>query len=161
MSTILIGVLVAVLFVFPFILLSINKNKSGKQIKETITNVAKDNNCKITISDYLTNSAIGIDENKNHLFFVHKFNGKENIQNLMLSEYRCCEVKNISRKVKTNKGNLSAIEKIKLAFIPLDKNNPTVELELFNSDENTSFSDELIVTEKWANIINKRLEKNK
>jgi hypothetical protein len=161
MSTILVGIFVAVLFVFPFILLGRNKNKGGKQLKVALSNIAKDNNCTITISECMTGSAIGLDENTNHLFFVHTFNGKETIQNLFLNDFQNCEVKNISRKIKTSKGNLSAIEKIKLAFIPLDKNNPTVDLELFNSDENTSFTDELMVTEKWAKIINKRMEKKK
>ncbi|MBS4013274.1 MAG: hypothetical protein KGZ97_05865 [Bacteroidetes bacterium] len=158
MITIFVGILVAVLFILPFILLGIKKNKGGKHLKEALSKIAKENKCLITISEYLADSAIGLDEKANHLFFVHTFNGKETFQHLILSDYHHCEAKNISRNVKNSKGNFKAIDKIKLAFIPINQNKPIVDLDFFNSDENTNISDEIMVIEKWEKTINKRMK---
>jgi hypothetical protein len=157
MSTILIGTFVVALFILPFFLMEISKNKGKKHLKEALNKIAEDNKCNITQSEFWTDSAIGLDENTNHLFFVHTFNGKETIQHLLLQDYRNCKVNNISRNIKDRQGDHKAIDRIELEFSPIDKSKPETFLEFFNSEGNKFHTDELMVSEKWSGIVRKRI----
>jgi hypothetical protein len=158
MSTILIGTFVVALFILPFFLFGMSKNKEKKHLKDALSKIAEENKCNISISDYWADSAIGLDESSNHLFFVHAYNGKEMVQHLFLHNYRGCTVKNYSRNIKDNVGDHRAIDKLELELTPVERGKPTERLEFFNSDGNKLHSDELIVTEKWSSIINKHVK---
>jgi hypothetical protein len=157
MSTILIGTFVVALFILPFFLVGIGKNKEKKHLKDALSKIAEENKCNISISDYWADSAIGLDEHNNHLFFVHTYNGKEMVQHLFLHNYRGCTVKNFSRNIKDSDGDHRAIDKLELELTPVERGKPIERLEFFNSEGNKLHSNELLATEKWRDIINKRV----
>lgn len=161
MSTILIGILVIILFILPFVLVGVGKNKEKKHQMEVLFRTAEDFKCNISQYDYWTDSAIGLDEMANHLFFLHTSNGKEIVQHLLLQDFKCCAVKNFSRNITDREGDHRAIDRLDLEFTPIDKGKPIVHLEFFNSEGNKLHTDELLITEKWSGIVNNRIKNRK
>jgi hypothetical protein len=157
MSTIIIGILVVALFILPFFLMGISGNKDKKQLREALCKIAEENKSNLSLTEYWTDSAMGLDENTNHLFFVHTFNGKETLKHLNLKEYKFCKVNNFSRNIKDSNGDHRAIDKLEIELTPLEKGKRIELLEIFNSDGSKFHTYELAVAEKWTTIINKRV----
>jgi hypothetical protein len=157
MSSILIGALVVALFILPFYLAGKSSNNDKKHLKRALNKIAEEHKCKLSQADYLSDTAIGLDENTNHLFFIHSFNGNETVQHLLLKEYKNCTVKNFSRNIKFRETDYRAIDKLELEFTPKDKGKAVVLFEFFNSEGSKLHTDELALAEKWTVIANKRV----
>lgn len=156
-SVIIIGTLLVAMFVLPFFLVGIGKNNNQKQFKTILANLAEEHSCKITQSEFWTDSAIGLDEATNDLFYVHSYSGKPMGQHINLSRYKGCKVNNYSRHVKDNLGNHTAIDRLELELTPLEKGKSHLILEFFSADGSKLFSNEFEVVEKWSKLINEKI----
>lgn len=156
-SIIIIGMLVIAMFILPFLLVGIGKNNGQKQLKRALYKVASDNNSTLSKVEFMSSSAIGIDENTNDLFFVQTYNGVETFKHLKLSKFKSCKINKYGREVKDREDNHTAIDRIDLELIPVEKGKSSTILEVFNAEGSVLYSNELAIVEIWQQIINEKL----
>jgi hypothetical protein len=156
-TVIFIGIVLITLFILPFVLVGIGKNKEQKMLNSLLLKLADDNNCKILQAEYWSDSAIGLDETGNNLFFVHRGNSQVNSEYIKLADVKSCSIRNHSRNVKMMEGNHMAIDKLELVFMKKEKNSPETVLEFFNADGTKLYSDEVMLVEKWRKIVSSKL----
>jgi len=149
------------MFVLPFLLVGIGKDKGQKQLKQVLFRIADENNCKLSKVELMSSSAIGIDETTDDLFFIQTYNGIETAKHIKLSKFRSCKINNYSRSMKDTEGNHTAIDRLDIELTPLEKGTSSIILEFFNSEGSTLFSNELAIVEEWEQIINKKLNTRK
>jgi hypothetical protein len=159
-AVLLIGIVLISLFILPFVLVGVGKNKEQKMLNRLLLKLAEDNNCKIAQSEFWTDSVIGLDETGKNLFFVHRVNSQDNSEHIKLTDVKSCSIRNHSRNVKMMEGNHMAIDKLELVFIKKEKNSPEVVLEFFNADGSKLYSDEVMLIEKWNKEVNSKLSKD-
>lgn len=160
-SIAIIGLVIIALFVLPFFLVGVGKNKGQKHLKQALLKIAEEHSCNISEYELWTSSAIGIDETTNNLFFVHLHNDIETAKHIKLSDFRICKINNYSRVTKDREGNHTAIDRLELELTPFEKVKPVTILEFFNADDSKLYSNELMMVEKWAQIINEKLNLKK
>lgn len=147
LGTTIIGVVVTLLCVLPFILFSFYNSKKRKANFQVLTDLTKSKNYHITQKDNWKQHVIGIDESRKVLFFsknptdIHKF------VIIDLKKVENC------RLIKENpKGVLNRLA-LEIEFS--DKKLPDNSLEFYNSDTSVSLVNELELIQKWHTIINK------
>lgn len=158
LSVLIIGTLVVALFLLPFVLAGVGKNKNLKHVKKVLMSIASEHNCNISKSDFWSDSAIGIDESKNEVLFVYISMGKQNVQYVKLANYKSCKINNFSRTVNDISGNHTAIDRLELELTPVEKEKPTVKLDLYSAERSKLYTDELEIAEKWASTLNRMMK---
>lgn len=161
MSTIIIGTLVLAIFTLPFFIVQYGNSSGRKHLKESLHRLANEYHCKVKVTDYWADTAIGLDEESAHLFFVHAFKGNEKAQHLNMSDYSGCRLKNLNRNIKDKQGDHRAIDRLEVELIPLVKGKPAASLEFFSSEGGKLHSNELMMAEKWVSLINSKLPSGK
>lgn len=152
------GVIIVLLCVLFFIIVRKNRQKKEKEFKALISSLAGESNCKIDVYDRWNNTMIGMDNMSRKLFFLRNAGGKAIRIMIDLSDIHMSNVVN-SRW--NNKGeSYNATQKIELALISKEKGKPQILLELYNADyDNLTVMDELLLAEKWSNLINSTIQK--
>ncbi len=153
----IIGVLLVALFLLPFILSGIGKDKDQFQLCQALKKNAGENGCSISQIEYWTDSAIGLAEGTNDLFYVHRHSGNEVVQHIKLTEIRYCRVRKIVRQIRDKRRTYSTIDKIELDLIPFDNSKPEIFLEFFYAEGSNYLNNELLLAEKWSKIVNTKL----
>ncbi|MCB0451060.1 MAG: hypothetical protein KDC97_13165 [Confluentibacter sp.] len=154
LGTAIIGIICVAVCAMPFVLTNRSRKKRERQLLESIKELAKQQNCKMTQHETCGNYIIGIDETKNFLFFQSNTQEETKQQIVDLSIIANC---NISRKNLKNQ----TVERLDLELTPTDKNKPKIVLEFYNVDLSYQSSGELESIEKWNKLIKKRLTENK
>lgn len=163
-ATFIIGAISIAIFILPFAVTRMNRKKQEKQLLQSLSNLAKQHNCKITQHEFCSDFVIGLDENANSLFFFkrHRQNGnKETAHHINLSEFQNCNIINKNRVVKSNGSDSKVIDRLELSFTPVAKNQPAFLLELYNSEESFQLVGELQLIEKWSKLINEKIKHQK
>jgi len=130
------------------------KNKERKLIK-ALKAFAELNNSSITEYDVFKNFAIGLDKNKNNLFFYKNNASKENSQCINLNEIKSCGV--LNSKKPTKKNTLGDISRLELVLNPVKNSIDKHTLEIYNETEDFQLNGELEFIRKWEHIINNSL----
>ena len=102
--------------------------------------------------------SINTDQSFRFIFFYKKTETGESACRVKLSEIRSCKVSSTGRTVGDKGNSILVTDKLNLVFNPIDKNQPSVVLELFNSDENMQLNGEIQLAEKWEKVINHHLK---
>ncbi len=157
LGSVLSGAFVIVVCALPFIMMSKNRKKKEKQLLQSLSAVADQNNCRIEQHELFGNFVIGIDESKNFVFFYRLVKDKETTQAIDLGKIEKCRVINTSRKVKHDGKSQDVIDKLELGFLPIAKDHPEIKLEFYNSDVNSQLYGELQSIERWAKLVNGRV----
>ncbi len=157
LGSVLSGAFIMVVCALPFIMMSNNRKKKEKQLLQSLTDLAIQNNCRIDQHELLGNFVIGIDESKNFVFFYRQVKDKETTQAIDLDKIERCKVINTSRKVKHDGKSQEVLDKLELSFLPAAKDNPEIKLEFFNTDVNSQLYGELQSIERWSKFVNSRL----
>ncbi len=161
LETTIIGAIMLVLFIVPFVFLSGSTKSKEKKLLQSLSAIAGKHNCKVTQHQVSREQIIGLDESANFVFFYKKVNGKEIVQHINLSEIQHCSVINLNRTFKNKKSSQQVIDKLGLNFIPVDKSKPETLLEFYTSENNQQLNGELDLIEKWAKIVNNKLKLQK
>ena len=160
LGNIIIGVVLAAVFVVPFMFAGRNSKKRKKQMLLALRTLAIQHNGNISIHEFCSDFVIGMDEAKNYVFFYKKSEGKENTNFIDLAEIKSCRVHILRRE--GVKGADKVIDKLDLSFTPHDKTKKVIDLEFYNTDVSSVLSGELQAVEKWSKLIDDRLtQKNK
>lgn len=146
------------LFVVPFIIIKRRSSKNDKQFQEALFKLAHDANRKIAHFDRWRNSAIGIDEQNEFIFFIREIKSDRTTKVVQLEKIARCRLVNTNRTA--GEKNVRIIDRLELALSSHQKNEPELILEFYNSDyDSLVLSGELQLAEKWVKIINESLPK--
>lgn len=96
---------------------------------------------------------LGLDVKANKLFYLKRWEGREEKAIIDLSNVERCRVNNVNRIVNDNK----IIDRIDLVFNCGQQGTVTKALQFYNKEESMSLNEELMLVEKWASLCNARL----
>lgn len=155
LGNIVIGAVLMAAFVVPFILSGRSSKKRKKQMLLSLRAIANEHNSKVSFHEFCADFVIGIDEEKNLVFFYKKNEGKELTNFINLSEIKNCRAHILRREAV--KGVDKVIDKIDLSFTPYDTAKKVIDLEFYNTEVSSVLTGELQVIEKWSKLISDRL----
>lgn len=157
LGSLIIGAIIVLLCILPFILIQIRNNKRDKKKLLDLSNSAKEHNCKITKHEFCGNYLIGIDEVNNFVFF-HKIIKDQLIKQFVnLSSIEKSEIVKSTRTYIEKDGKAHVIEKLELAFIPNKKDNEVLLMEFYNENVSFQLNGELQSIERWSHLINEHV----
>ncbi len=161
LENILLNTILVVLCIIPFILMGRFQQRRKNQLLKSLEALASEQNAHITQKEFCGNIVIGLDENKNLLFFF-KQNNADNSQIakqvIDLSKVSNCRIINTSKSVKTKEGNNTTIEKLELDFSYTADNEPNTILEFYDKEEKWQLSGEVQLIEKWEKLLKPRIK---
>lgn len=161
-GTAIIGFAALVICAIPFVFDYRSRSKKTKHLKLSLTKLAEQHNCEVNQYEYCGNFILGIDENRNSLFFFKQPKTEEGIsQYINLEEIQKCEVVKKTKNVKTDTENLTIVERVEMSFIPSNKNKVEQKIELFDKEKNMQLNGELQFVDKWSKQINDHLKPKK
>jgi len=135
------------------------KNKKSKSLNNFLK-FAEQQQLKITVSDVWNNiHFIGLDSEAKKLFYLKKQENDEQSVLINLLDIVSCKVVNIGRTVKTSNGSSKVIDRLELKFAFPNAKIPEKTIEFYHVDRNTAFGSELLLIEKWENLIKMTIKK--
>lgn len=144
----------------PFILIYRSRKKKEKKLLSLISQVAEKSNSTISTFETWQNSIIGLDDQKNLLFYGRMNNNEVNIQReIDLNKIKNCVLNTNYRIVSSNETNQKFIDKIELCLGLDDSKKSTYKLTFFDSDDNFQLSGEVQLSQKWERLISNQLIK--
>jgi hypothetical protein len=153
LGTTLIGAIISIICLLPFVLMAVSRRKREKQLLQTLVDYANEYEGNITQHETVGDIIIGLDEKSNTVFFYTKNKIAETKQYIRLADYKKCNVVSTTRDFNNSK----VIDTVELSFIPIEKTTPIEELSLFNTKYNLQLSGELQLAEKWAKLVNSKI----
>lgn len=156
-GSVLIGMLVLVLCAVPFFIDYRNRRKKKNIFLLNLNSIAEQQNCVISQAEFCNDFVLGIDENKNFIFFYKQKKEESIAQYVDLGKIKACQTVKKTRSIKRNNDNIVITEKVNLSFMPATNGNGEMKFELYDEDINLQLSGELQVADKWAKQINNRL----
>ncbi len=151
LTTTIIGVAILALCILPLAMAHNKKKKKEQQLLQALTDLATSYSCKITQHDLWQNTAIGIDESANCVFFVKNGNAAESLQKAHLAGVRGTHV--------NGDADPASAEKLELVLIHAATNEPDTVLEFYDPEISMQLHDELLLVNKWQDIIQQAIRK--
>jgi preprotein translocase subunit YajC len=153
------GIILLLLCVLPFIIIRKNRKKRDKKYKETISSLAGESNNQIDLYDGWKSTIIGLDSLNRKLFFLRKVGDKDVHIVVDLADIHGSKVLNTRWSLKGESNGMT--QKLELGLTPREKSKPIIRLEFFNADcDGLTMMDELLIAEKWSALINSTISKN-
>lgn len=157
-GTAIIAVIITMVGIIPLVLIGRSNKKREKKYFQIITNLAEENNYRITQYNIGSNFVIGIDTNANILFFCRTKKGIETTQIVSLTNVTGSRVINTTRMEYYNESKQSITDKLELAFDQKDSKNSVILFEFYNIyDEGSSLNGELQLIDYWCRMINDKI----
>ncbi len=151
-SSLIIGLFLFFVFVGPLVYLERARKSKAKKFLKTFIGLAEKQGLKLGLTDSWNNYAVGIDPAAHKLFYLKALKDK-NIEKVVdLSAVPKCRVVNEGRTIDSGKNARKVIDRLGLAFTNGQPGVAETVLEFYNSDDNTSLTDELPLLEKWQKI---------
>lgn len=160
-GTAIVGLISILICIVPFVIMYYNRVKKENKMLQSLNEIAQQHNCKIGQHEFCGDYVMGIDENRNFVFFFKQKKEDAISQFIDLSEVQICQVVKKTRNVKNDIGSLGFIERVELSFTPKNKNKGETKFELYDEEINMQLSGELQFVDKWTKQINDRLKNKK
>jgi len=152
------GVALLALFALPFILIGRASKKNKKQLIDKLSKLAEKHSSVIKESDHCNDFAIGFDTKETTLFYIKAENEGEKSQVIKLGEYKTTRIVNLSKTLGDNGAKTTVTSKLALAFVPVNKDKPEVQLEFYNNENKNQITSELELLNKWNELVNLKLK---
>lgn len=156
-GTTVITVISILIIVIPVAIMYSNKAKREKRMLHALQEMAQQHHCTIHQHEFCGDFVIGLDENKDFVFFFKLRKDQAIAQFVDLSEVQSCQAVKKARNVNTT----TLFEQVDLGFLPANKNKAETRFELYDEAFNTQLSGELQFADKWAKQLNDRLKSKK
>lgn len=156
-STTIIGIVIIILCLVPFLLLSYNKKRRRATALKRLQSFAIQNGKKISESEIWDENVIGIADDKEYIFIIKKSNNEEIFRGVNLKDVHRCYVLVNGKQIKGIQ-NISSPDKIELQFTKKDKEKSDEIFEIYHQTRDVMLNDELKIAEKWCNIANECLK---
>jgi len=162
LGTAIVGIIVALICIVPFVILNINKKKREKHIFNILSNLAEENKTKTGQFEIWGNSSIGLDLNSQYILFSRQIKDIHITEVLKLSDIERSKVLKTTRSVSINEGSpQTVIDKVEIVFDFIDNKKSNIVLEFYNSKtDRLTLAGELLLAEKWSNLINQCIPSN-
>lgn len=160
LGTALIGLILTLAFVVPVIILFFSRSKRENKMLAILNETAAQHNCKINHYEFRGDFVLGIDGNRNFVFFLKQKKQESISQYVDLSQIQKCEVINKSKELKSDKTSIKFIERLELCFTPKNQNLKETKFELYDAELNTQLNGELQFADQWSKRIIEHLKKN-
>jgi hypothetical protein len=145
-TSLIIGIILLIVCVLPFILFSVNNSKKRKKRIQNLIQKAKENNATIQEKDDWNQSIIGIDKTNKMLFFSKKSEEFDKFISINISEL-------LKSRIERTENKNKVLEKLELELTFASR--PTIVLEFFNKDETRILLNEIEIIQKWQTLLNK------
>lgn len=131
-----------------------NSKKREALLLQPLQEIAKRSNCKISQYSLWGKSVIGIDEEKQIIFFSRQTPETSISRQINIIDVKQCRVNSLKRSVARGKDSMNVIDRVELVLQNKSDTRETI-LEFYNSDyDNLTIVHELEFAEKWCNTIN-------
>ncbi|NIJ45567.1 hypothetical protein FHR24_002035 [Wenyingzhuangia heitensis] len=137
----------------PFVIMSRKNAKKEKEILQLLENKALEHKGAINIHEHCNNITIGLDTNKQFLFFLKSKKEQTLEQFIDLSLFKKCEMVSTNKPLLNPKKDNVVLEKIELVLTPIQKNETILKLEMYH-EEDAELRGEYQLAKKWVKEIN-------
>lgn len=160
LGTAIIGSIVILICVIPFVVIHFKKLKKENKILQQLNDLATQNHSKISQHEFCGDFVLGVDEHKKFVYFL-KFQKEEATPEFVnLSEIQKCQIFQKTKTAKGSSGNFEHTEHLNLDFIRKNKIEEVLKFELYDEEKNRELSGEIQFAEKWVIKINDLLQNN-
>lgn len=157
-GTILTAIFFLLLFSIPFILLNIAHRKKVKRNMLLLKHEAGKSNLTVAKFNTWGNTAIGMDETANVVFFTKKTTDGKTARQVALAETEKCRIANIKRTSYDGKEHYSITERLDLVFEASDKKQAETVFPFYDIQyDGGMLTGELQQAENWCSIINDKI----
>lgn len=156
----IVGTIILVICIVPFVIMHYNSVKKENKMLQSLNEIAQQHNCNISQHEFCGDFVIGLDENKNFVFFFKQKKEKAISQFVDLSEIQTCKAVKSTRTIKSKDGDVRIPERVVLSYIPTNKGKAETRFELYD-EENVQLIGELQLVDKWSKQINDCLKNKK
>lgn len=157
-GTFITGAIIIAVCVVPFILLANSGKKRKKQLLQTLNDLAEKRRGKIVQHDFWADSAIGLDQQANYLYFIRGGNGQDQVQEVNLADISLCKASNLGRTIGKKHGDYKVVEELELLLTPVEKGAPDISLEFYHHGTDLQINWDVKLLDKWAKLINDQLK---
>jgi hypothetical protein len=161
-GSVIVGAIIIAICIIPFVIMYYKRVIKENKMLQSLREVAqKQHNCKISQHEFCGDFVLGIDEDRDFVFFFKKKKEETISQCVDLADVRACQAIIKTGTVKTNKESVVITERVELGFMPANKSKTETRFELYGEETNMQLSEELQFVEKWSKQINERLKNRK
>lgn len=154
-ATIVVTILVVGSFALPFLLDLHNRRRKARQLLQDLKAMALHHQCTLHHHGTCGPNALGIDEQRNMLFFIHRAKAHAADQVVDLQQVGACAAVPVEAKARPNQAP-GLLERVELEFAPRQKQQPPIRLLLHHKDHGNPCGDELPFARQWAQRINQK-----
>ena len=158
LSSLIMGLILLALFALPFVLVSRSNKKKKNQLLSRIDALAQQVNSKVAKYDSCNNLIIGSNENTSIIFFIRETGEDEIVKTVQLDSIQKCEFVNTLKSQNGNEKGSSGQGRLALVFQPVAKAKGDITLEFFHESSRNQLGDELVLLNKWNEIIQQKLK---
>ncbi len=152
------ALVLVLLCIIPLVIISRNKGKTERLMKQDLFKAAMTDNCEISVYDQWNRNAIGIDKNKKKLFYLSRSNGSPILMKLDLTEYSNCKLLNGNKSINSQSEVATSIDKIDLVLLPGNPKAEEVRLEFYNKmNDSLNPEGEYELAERWKRELSAQL----
>jgi len=154
----IIGIIIVLICIVPFAWMSISRNRKQKKFLRGLSEIARQNNCTISRFESWNNSAIGIDDTALRIVYARRTNNGISSEHINLADIQKCRIINSGRTVSNKGSHYNVVDKLELGFSFRDPNRKEVLLELYSTEhDNLTLNGELLLGEKWCQLVNDKI----
>jgi hypothetical protein len=154
----IIGSILLAIFIVPIVIMHYNRVKKENKTLQSLNEIALQHNCKINQHESCGDFVIGLDENRNFVFFFKQKKEKAIFQFVDLSDIQTCQVIKKTRTVENKNENVVITKRVEIIFFPTNKSKGETKFELYDEETNILLSGELQFVDKWCKLINDRIK---
>ncbi len=158
-ESIAIGIFITIVCILPFIFMYLGNTKKEKKNKQVLQLMSQKHDCQIDEYEIYDSIIIGLDKQKKALIFIKKTEDKDFEQYINLNEVATCYPNKVLRSVVVDgKRKNDVIDRVELCLEGNSKNSSSQTLELYNEKDDVQLRSEILLCNKWSNIINTHLK---
>jgi len=158
LSTTIIGLLLLALFIFPIIMMSRSGKSKGKKFEKDFFSEVSINKLKISDKDLWSESAIGIDTEKDQMIYID-WSGSQKVSNIFeLKSVKVFEpIPSFAEQNKKN-FNITKVSKLGLRFSFKEAVKPDINITFYIAGLGQITDEEINLFKKWQSVIKKKLD---
>lgn len=153
----IIGTILLVMAIVPIMIINYKRVKRDKKTLNILQDNAQKINCKISQQDLSSDYGIGIDEEKNVVFFFKRTEDEVSLQQVDLSKIDTCQAIKQTRTILYKKTADTITDRIELSFTPKKKDQSDIRFVLFDGEIDSQMNGQMQMVDKWSRLISDRL----
>jgi len=157
----IIGAILLLMAIVPIVMLNHTRMKRDRLSLKILQDSAQNINCKISQHDLGGDFGIGMDEEKNVVFFFKRKEDEVNLQHVDLSKIDSCQAVKQTRTIVYKKTADTITDRIELTLTPKRKDQSDIRFVLFDGETDPQIIGELQMVDKWSSLISNRLKRKK